>query len=725
MSQPFTAASHHDVLVLLVQLAVLLLTARLLGELASRLGQPTVVGEILAGILLGPSLLSGLVPALGEWLVPHTEVQGYLLETISMLGVMFLMLITGLETDIGLIRRQARSAVGIALGGLVLPLALGFLLGQLLPDDLLVDPQQRFVFALFLATAMAISAIPVIAKVLIDLGLTRRDIGQTIIASAMIDDTVGWIILSIVIGIASSGAVSAGGVLQSVLSVLALMLVSFTLGRWLVRRLLNLTQERLKIRDKILSLVVLLMFVWGAFSQALGLEALLGAFVIGIVFSTMPKVNPDVIHTLESITFGIFSPIFFAVAGLKVSAMHLLEPRLILITAVIIGVATLCKFAGVYTGARVVGKNDHWTALFYGAGLNARGSMGIIVASIGLSLNVLTQDMFSMIVVMAVITSLMAPFIMRWALTRIQPDAQEQVRLRHEELRRDSLIANAHRVLMPTRRSSSGVASTVQQIEARILDKIHAQSPLALTLLTVTPPQEGADGSRFLDSLSSLFAPVLTTKKVLAGDNAGDLILNEAKKDYDLLVLGAPQGRRSSEVLFTPLVDYVMRLAPCPTILVHGRDLPENWEPRRILVPTNGSAAARRAAEVAFALAAGSETQENRENCEVLVLRVVEKNLSDIYFDTGGTVVTRQMHIAESAVEQLREIGTMHGVLTCTEVTVNREPEPAIIEAALRHNIDLIVLGTSVSAASDRLYLGPRVERILNNAPCPVIVVNA
>ena len=270
MIGPFTAASHHDILVLLVQLSVLLLVARLLGELAQRLNQPSVAGEILAGIILGPSLLSGFFPAIGEWLVPQTPTQGYLLEVISMLGMMFLLLVTGLETDIPLIRRQARAALGVAAGGLILPLALGFLLGLYLPDDLLVDPNQRFVFSLFLATAMAISAIPVVAKVLMDPTLTRRDMGQTIIAAAMIDDTTGWVILSVVIGLAGGAAVTVGSVFQSVLSVAAFMIISFTAGRWLVARIVALTQNRLQIRDKMLSLVVMLMFVWGAISQEIG-----------------------------------------------------------------------------------------------------------------------------------------------------------------------------------------------------------------------------------------------------------------------------------------------------------------------------------------------------------------------------------------------------------------------------------------------------------------------
>ncbi len=715
MPQPFTAASHHDILVLLVQLTILLLTARLLGEIAQRLGQPTVVGEILAGIVLGPSLLSGFIPALGEWIVPHTEVQGYLLELVSLIGVMFLLLITGLETDLILIRQKARSAIGIALGGLLLPLALGFALGQLLPDDLLVSPDDRLVFALFIATAMAISAIPVVAKVLIELKLTRRNIGQTIIAAAMIDDTTGWIILSVVIGLASGSAITVGSVGQSIIVVLAFMILSLTLGRWFISRTLSYVQNHLQMRDKVLSLVVVLMLTWGAIGQALGIEALLGAFVVGIVLSQIPQLNPDIIHKLESITFGIFAPIFFAVAGLKVDALRLLEPRLLLITGIVIVVAIICKMVGVYVGARTIGGTDHWSAVFFGAGLNARGSIGIIVANIGLTLNILNQDMFSIIVVMAVVTSLMSPAVMKWAVRNIEPQSEELERLRREELNQDNLIANVRRVLLPIRMRES--TSPAQLIEAHVLDQISSTSDIALTLMTVSSLEDQPRSTEFLNRLAELFSLDTITKKVMVGDNVDALILDEAKKDYDLMILGASEKRDTADVLFTPLVDVLMRMAPCPIMLVRGQRQQNNWKPKRILVPSNGSQAARRAAEVAFALVDNGEQ-------EITILHVVEENLSSYRLDATGALLERQKQIAIAGVAKLRELGVMQGIPVQGKVEVGTEPEAVILETARKDDMDLIILGTHVSVGSERLYLGPRVERILNNAHCPVIIIN-
>jgi Kef-type K+ transport system membrane component KefB/nucleotide-binding universal stress UspA family protein len=713
----FTAASHHDVLVLVVQIAVLLFTAKALGEVAQRLGQPAVVGEILAGIVLGPSVLSSLVPAFGAWIVPQTAVQGYLLEAISLIGAMFLLLITGLETDLSLIRHHARTAIGVSLGGIAFTFLTGFILGQFLPDFLLADVNERLVFSLFIATAMSISAIPVIAKVLMDLNLMRRDIGQTIIAAGMSDDTIGWILLSIVAGLASGAAVTAGSVLQTVGSVLAFMVLSFTLGRWFVKKALDFVQDRAISRDRLLALVVVLTFAWGAITQALNLEAVLGAFVMGVLFGQMPRLPETVHHRLESVALGIFSPIFFAVAGLKVNILNLLEPQLILIALLVIAVASGGKVIGTYAGARLIGGRDHWTALSFGAGLNARGAMEIIIATIGLNLGILAQDMFSIIVLMAMTTSLMAPPALRWVLKRVQPGEAEMRRLRREELAAGSVVANIHRVLLPVRQRELN-NTAVQTIEAEVLDKVGAKSELSLTLLTVAPPNGRAAGKQFLSDLAPQFSQKELVAKVEEADQPTKVILDEAAKDYDLVVFGASEEARGRGIVFTPLVDNLIRLAPCPTMVVQGRRVQPDWNPKRILVPTDGSRAARHAAELGFAIASG-------EGDEVHVLHVVVDNTSSYFLDAEGEMLEKQLEVGQQIVANLRELGEMQGVETSSDVQVGTDPVAIILQVARHYNMDLIILGTDVRPGSSRLFLGPRVERILKSAPCPVIVFNS
>lgn len=718
----FTAASHHDVLVVIIQFSVLLLSARVLGEIAQRFGQPSVVGEIFAGILLGPSILGGLIPVIGEWIIPQTEVQGYLLELISLIGAMFLLLITGLETDIALIKRHSKTAISVSLGGIAFTFSSGFLLGLNLPDELLVDPDKRLIFSMFVATAMSISAIPVIAKVLMDLNLIRRDVGQTIIAAGMSDDTIGWILLSIVTGLASGSAVDAGTILGSIGNVAAFMILSFTLGRWIVKKVFIYVQDEIQSRDRLLSLVIIFAFLWGAISQALNLEAVLGAFVMGIIFGQMPRLPDQIHHQLESIALGIFAPVFFATAGLKVNIQKLASPEVALTAVIVIIIATSGKVAGTYIGARFIGKKDHWTSLSFGAGLNARGAMEIIIATIGLSIGILTQDMFSIIVLMAIVTSLMAPFALRYTLSKVKPEKQELERLKKEELASQSFIANIHRVLVPVRTRSS-IDGVTQSIEAKILESISEGNSVSITLMTSIPESSlHNSASAYLDELTTLFKGIEIQKKIVVSSNATDAILDEAKKDYDFMILGAPESSdiKSDEVLFNPVVDYLVRVAPCPTMVVKGKNMPDTWKPCKILVPTNGTKAAKNAAEVAFAI---SKTNQLLHHVGVLNV-VVRGHLDHVREHVRASGNAKQMRIGYQIVRDIKSLGETLGVNTEAMVQVGTTPEEVILNVSDMNGYDLIVLGTDIRPGSDRLFLGPRVERILSKANCPVIIVN-
>src|SRR5699024_6401155 len=222
--------------------------------------------------------------------------------------------------------------IGVSYGGIIITFSSGFVLANFLPDFLIAEGHHRLIFELFVAVSMSISAIPVIAKVLMDMNLMRRDIGQTILAAGMSDDTAGRIMLSIVAGLASGEAVTAGSVLQSVGSIIAFMVVSFRLGRWIVKKLLRFVQDKVNMQDGLLTLVVVMMFIERAITTALHFECILGAFVMGIIFGTMPRLPEATVHKLESIALGIFAPIFFGIAGLKVNIAKLITPQLILIT---------------------------------------------------------------------------------------------------------------------------------------------------------------------------------------------------------------------------------------------------------------------------------------------------------------------------------------------------------------------------------------------------------
>lgn len=701
--ETFSAAPHSDVLALVVQVAVLLATARAFGWVAQRLGQPSVVGEILAGVVWGPSLLSGLIPFVGEWVIPQNETQGYLLEVVALIGVMLLLVVTGLETDLGLIRRRIRVSLGLSVGGLSVTFTAGLALGFLIPDDLLTDPSQRVVFALFLATALSITAIPVLAKVLIDLGLMRRELGQTMLASAMIDDITGWTLLGLVTALAGAESIGVGAVVETVGFVAIFVIATISVGNLLVERGLTFVRERLRGGDMVLTFVVVLAFAWGGLSQALHLEPLIGAFAIGILFGRRPRLSVDVVRKLEAMTLAFFAPVFFAVAGLKVNLAAILEPRLLLITLAVIGVATLGKVTGVYLGARWFSKQSHWTALAYGSGLNARGAVEIIIASIGLSLGVLGVEMFSIIVVMAVVTSVLAPLGLRFCMARVDTGAEEQERLAREDATRGTFTSGIRRLLVPVRPRTELVGT--QNLEALIAKRLMTVNQTATTLFSVTDAADRSEASSYMTMLArDIFGSVGATTRIVQAEDATAAILDESSHDYDLMMVGTPAMRDGGGSLFGPMLDDLVRLASCPTIVVRGRSVHPSWVPAKIVVPMDGSSGARRALELAFAIAGD------------------ESDVEAIYVQTPTLSGNRDF--ASDITSELESLASQLEQRMSMDVIQAQDVESGILRLLIASAADLLVMGTSVRAGTTRLHLGPRVEYLARQAPCPVVILN-
>jgi Kef-type K+ transport system membrane component KefB len=701
--EPLAGISHEDLLKLVLSVAILLGTARLLGELCNRIGIPAVVGEIFAGVLLGPSLLSRAFPAFGRLIVPETTSQAQLLDVVGLLGIMFLLIVIGMETDLALIRTRLRTAVGVGLGGLIVPFASGLLVGALIPVDLLADAGQRPVFSLFLAVALALSAIPVLAKILADLGLMRHEFGQTALAAGMIDDILGWTLLGIVTSLAGAGRIDAVSVATTLGAVVVFFAATVIVGRPLTRWGLSIVQDRMKSQDRILTLIIVLAFGWGAFTHALHLEPILGAFAIGILFGQTRRLPLEVSRQLESVTYGVLAPIFLATAGLRLDVGGLLEPRLLQLTGVLLAVAAAGKIIGAYFGARWLAGSDRRESLAYGLALNARGVLGIIVAAIGLSMGIFSIEIYSMMVVVSVVTSLVAPIGVRIALGG---------RYTSEDRNRPAALGGVRRVLMPVRlREVTG--TDVQELEAAALARLGADG-LAVTLLTSVERRQRKDAALFMDGLASLFPPnTEITRRMVGGAEPGQAIVNEAAKGYDLLVLGAPERIGSPEHVFSSVVDEVVRLAPCPSLVFRAGQ--GQWPPRRIMVPTGGTATARRAAELAFALA--------KDDGDVLAFHVVD-TASTTGMATGrSSSPAVRLAIGQEVVEDIRQMGETFGASVATEVMIWNETTSGIISRA-GSDIDLIVVGTSVRAGSRRLYLGPKVDRLLAEAPCPVIIFN-
>ncbi|MBI5660741.1 MAG: cation:proton antiporter [Ignavibacterium album] len=692
---------------------MLLISARVLGEIALKLKQPAVIGEILAGVLLGPSLLGNI-----EVISPFVDLYRYpsvMLEAISLIGALMLLFITGYEIDLGLIKHHAKSASSTALGGLIIPLIGGYLISSIIPDKFLVNPSERFIFSLFIATAMSVSAIPVIAKVLIDLNLLRRDIGQITIAAGMIDDAVAWILLSFVLGLIQIGSITLSDSAYAVIKVLAFAVLGFLAGRILAKEFLQLIQDKVESRYKSITLIFSFIFLYSSIAQMIHLEAVFGAFIAGIIFSQISSVPKEAIIRIESITFGVFAPIFFASAGLKVDIKALFNPELALLALALITVATVSKIFGAYVGARLLAKVDHWTALSFGAGLNARGAIQIIIATIGLSFSVISPEIFSVIILMAVITSIISPVMLKYTLGKVIPKESELKRLEHEEITKDLLIKSINRVLLPVRRRPD---YEKKMIEAKIIQRIASRKDISVTLLTVTDEQQKNESLNFLDNLSALFTASNLNKKIVVSDNPLNSILEEAKRSYDLIVIGATERTSHSLKIFNPLVDELLRLSPCRSLVIQASSFKENWQPKKILVPSNASLASKRAAELAFSLV-------NGENEEVIILTVIETK-KDVYnLDIEGNVRERQKSFAMQSLLELKKLGESLGVNVSVFVEFGSDVENVILNKAVEYDIDLVIVGTDVRPAGESLYIGPRVERILNNCTCPVAVFNS
>jgi K+:H+ antiporter len=707
-----TPAPHDQVLQLVIQLAVLLGAARLLGEVARRLGQPAVVGEILAGVILGPSILGALIPPVADLWIPASAEQGRLLEVVSLLGAMLLLAVTGLETDVPLIRRRAGTAVGIALGGLVLPLAAGLALGWWFPADLIADPSRRLLFASFLATAMAVSAIPVLASILIDLGMMRRNIGQTMLAAGMIDDLIGWTILGVVVALTGEQA-GVQALAMTTLTVGGFVTLTIVVGPQIVNRIMRAVHSAGGSESRFLSLALVLVFAWASLSQALNLEPVIGAFAMGVLLGRTKRLPIAAIESLETLAFGVFAPIFFAVAGLKVDIESLATVRLAVLTLAVVAIAVVGKVAGAYAGARRISRADRTAALAYGIGLSARGAIGIVVATVGLSLGILTPEVFSIIVVMAVATSLITPPALKVVLARIAPDEDEAARLRKESAEAAGIAGRMRRVLLAVRpRSDPGSAVDVQ---ASILDRLSEDVGLAVTVVAVATPDDLPGADEAVRRIARrLGAAQDVSLKVLGGDPVASII-GEAAKGYDLVVLGATEVPAGSPGLFGSVVDEIVRMVPVPALLVRGRPVPAGWHPANILVPVDGTTASTRAAELAFAIAGAGTV--------VTVLHAVQ-DVSPV-FSVTDTGPMRRLDMGHQVVAAVRAIGESLGVATEGMVEFSPEPGTAVLTAAAAIGADLVMLSTTARTGTSRLFLGPRVERILAECPCAVAVLNS
>jgi Kef-type K+ transport system membrane component KefB len=427
--------NDHEIVVFLLALAVLLGAARLLGELGRLAGLPRIVGEMASGIVLGPTVFGRIAPRQEAWLFApgpgETMIRGY-----GTVALVLLLVVVGMEIDGRILRRRGKSALAAGLLGIVLPAVGGVALGLLLPDADLADPSRRVPAALLLGVALSVSALPVIAKTLLDLGLLKSDVGLMVMAAAMIDDLVGWLALSLLLGSLHAMRLDAGSLLRTVL-LGGMFAVAMRLAG---SRLLDRAFERLRrggtaTSGRVLSVVVVFASLGAATAHAVGLPAALGGFAAGLAGGRSAKTRARTRIVVDDFVTYVFAPVFFASVGLRLDFAAAFDLPL---CAAVFALGTMTKIAGGTLGARFGGLK--WReATAVGFGMSARGAMGIILAAIARDTGLLGDRVFVALVVMALGTSILSGPAMTWLL---YPDAPEEdvVTL----LRRGAFVSEMH-----------------------------------------------------------------------------------------------------------------------------------------------------------------------------------------------------------------------------------------------------------------------------------------
>ncbi len=387
--------TDQDVQLLFADLALIIVLARVFGALAKRIGQPPVLGEIVAGILLGPTIWSGHISAA---LFPKTLIPP--LTALAYLGLVFFMFVVGYEVDLGLVRGREQVAVGVALGSIIAPLCLGAGLGAWLAHRYHVTDVAVFVF--FIGTAMSITAFPVLARILTDRGLHRTMIGGLALASASIDDVLAWALLAIVFAIAGSGGNGLRIVLAPVYAAVVVWVV-----RPLLRKLGEVYQRQRRLSPAVLAAIVAALLLSCAATDWMGVKFIFGAFIFGLV---MPReataLRDDILTRLEQVSVLVLLPVFFVIAGINVNLSGIGVSGLVDL-CLIMTVAIVGKFGGAYLGGRLTGVRPRQAGAL-AALMNTRGLTEIVILAIGLQLHILAKSLYSLMVVMAILTTAMA-----------------------------------------------------------------------------------------------------------------------------------------------------------------------------------------------------------------------------------------------------------------------------------------------------------------------------
>jgi Kef-type K+ transport system membrane component KefB len=386
-----------------LQMFVILAICRFVGMLARRLRQPQVVGEMIAGVIMGPSLFGLILPSWQQVIFPKDSLK--LLYVLAQFGVGLYMFLVGTEFKTELFRSRARSAISVSIAGMLAPFFLGGLLALWLwkIPGLFSEKATQFEAVLFLGAAMSITAFPMLARIIYERGITGSSLGTLALAAGAIDDATAWCVLAIVLASFGGGPIIA---IQAIAGGLVYGLFTLTIGRKLLQRLGLIAQRNGKMSPTLLAITLMLLMFGSWTTDAIGIHSVFGGFILGVA---MPRgfFTEELRKQLEPVAVVFLLPMFFTFSGLNTRLDTVNNPQLLLIGIVVLLAATIGKGVACWLAARLNGESNR-TSLAVGTLMNARGLMELIILNIGLQKGIIQPALFSIMVMMAIVTTLMA-----------------------------------------------------------------------------------------------------------------------------------------------------------------------------------------------------------------------------------------------------------------------------------------------------------------------------
>jgi Kef-type K+ transport system membrane component KefB len=401
-SQELLKALHHPLAVFLFQVLTILIAVRLCSALFKKIGQPPVMGEMAAGIILGPSVLGAFMPAFSAFVFPKESLSH--LQLISQVGLILFMFVVGMELELGLIKKKAGAAVIISHASIVFPYGLGVGLSYFLYKEMAPAGVHFYAFALFMGIAMSITAFPVLARVIRERGLTGTKLGTIAITCAAADDITAWCILAFVVAVAKSSSLM--GTVYVLAGTLVYVMIMLLAVKPMLKKLAYKWLPQRSMQPSAVGLVFIVLLVSSYICEVIGVHALFGAFMAGIVMPDEWNFRKIMTDKIEDVALVLFLPLFFVFTGLRTEIGLLSDASLWGMCIIIILVAIAGKFGGSAIAARFTGESLG-DSLAIGALMNTRGLMELVVLNIGYDLSILSPQIFTMLVLMALVTTFM------------------------------------------------------------------------------------------------------------------------------------------------------------------------------------------------------------------------------------------------------------------------------------------------------------------------------